>query len=430
VNRAFELPPLRVEQALNLLPDLDALVPLRALLVSTSQAAGPGLSRDWPDLTVGKRHLELEHLRARLPQAIARINAHFNTLYESALAALEAEQRGDLAAAVDQMIRSGNSEQEVGRFGQARLWFDHALQVAEQLRDRRPEVRVLLEIARLERRRGRLDQSGRCCQRALVLAEAVSDRSSVAEACQGLGDVALAADQPVGAGSWYSRALGFSDDPGLSAELELGLSEVARRRGAGEAALPRVEQARRAFAALNDTAGVARALLCRGRLAAAAGRTSEALGSLQEALASLRDVPGRQPLEIEVRLEIARIYLFAERLPDVEHEARRAEELAIAHNLIRELATLYLLLGEVRKRQGDESGFVFFENAIALCRGREPARHLEAEAYLSYAEFRRALRDPEEARVCLERGRDIFESLGDMGGLARVRAALGELPPL
>lgn len=429
MSRGSELPPLRVEQALTLLPDLDALVPLRALLVSTSKAGGPGLSPEWPDRTVGKRSLELDHLRARLPQAIARVNHHFSSLYEAALAALEAERRGDLPGAVEELIRSGSAEQQVGRYGQARLWYDHALRVAEYLRDRRPEVRVLLELGRLEQHRGRLDQSARCCQRALVLAEVESDRTSMALACQGLGDVSLHNGQPMGAGSWYSRGLTLSQDPGLTADLTLGLAEVARRRQQPEVALERLTEARRAFAERKDAVGMARALLCQARLAAGAARAPEALGLLQEALASLRDVPDRQALELEARLEIGHIYLSQGRLPDVEHEVRRAEEVAIEHNLIRELAALYLLLGEVRARQGDESGFVFFENAIALCRGQEPARDLEAEAYLAYARFRRALGDPEEARACLERGRDILESLGTTPGLVQIQAELARLAP-
>ncbi|HKV75936.1 MAG TPA: tetratricopeptide repeat protein [Gemmatimonadales bacterium] len=428
MSRGSEFPPLRVEQALNLLPDLDALVPLRALLVSTSRAVGPGISPESPDRTVGKRQLELDYLRSRLPQAVARVSHHFSSLYEAALAALEAEQRGDLSAAVEELIRSGNAEQQVGRFGQARLWYDHALRVAEFLRDRRPEVRVLLAIARLEQQRGRLDQAGRCCQRALVLAEAESDRLSVALACEGLGNISLTTGQAVGAGSWFSRGMEFSDEPGLTARFALGLAEVARRRKMEEVAMQRLDQARRAFTELRDSEGLARALLCQGRLSAGREKNSEALASLQEALACLRDAPGRQALEIEVRLEIGRIYLAEGRLLDVEHEVRRAEELAIAHNLTRALASLYLLLGEVRQRQGDDSGFVFFENAIALCRGAEPARDLEGAAYLAYARFRRALGDADEARACLERGREILESLGDSGAVARAGAEMAELP--
>lgn len=430
MSRASEPPPLRVEQALRLLPDLDALVPLRALLIATSQSLDPGTSPGWPDRTVGKRRLELEQLRDRLPQAIARVASHFTALYEAAVGALEAEQRGDLASAVRELVRSGESELSVGRYGQARLWYDHALRFAEELRDRRPEIRVLLQIGQLEQARGRLDQSARCCQRALVLAEAESDRASVALACQGLGDVALASGQPVGAGSWYARGLGFSDEARLTAELNLGLAEVARQRGLEEVALGRLDRTRRAFAALNHAEGLARVHLCEGQLEAGRGRRQEALGCFQEALGRLRDAPGRHALEIAVGLEICRIHLDEERLPDAEDEARRGEELAIAHNLTRELARLYLILGEIRGRRRDESGFVFFENAIDLSRGLEPARDLEGEAYLQYARFRRAIGEPDEARACLDRAREIFESLGETGALARVRSEFDELTPL
>ncbi|HEU5465724.1 MAG TPA: hypothetical protein VFU75_02480, partial [Gemmatimonadales bacterium] len=47
---------LRVERALRLLPDLEALTPLRALLVATSRAdAGAQWASSGPYLTLGKR---------------------------------------------------------------------------------------------------------------------------------------------------------------------------------------------------------------------------------------------------------------------------------------------------------------------------------------------------------------------------------------
>jgi tetratricopeptide (TPR) repeat protein len=248
----------------------------------------------------------------------------------------------------------------------------------------------------------------------------------VALACQGLGNVALANAQPLGAEAWYGRAVRFADDVSVAAELALGLAEVARLRGQTEIALGRLERARDTFAMLGDSEGLARVLLCEGRLEAAQGRHQHALRSFREALGRLRDTHGRHALEITVGREISLIHLEDGRLPDAEDEVRRAEELAVARNLTRELARLYLILGAVRSRQGNESGFIFFENAIELCRGLEPARDLEAESYLEYSRFRRATGEADEANAYLDRAREILEPMGDSPLLTKVRAELEE----
>ena len=59
-------PPLRVEQALRLLPDVDALVPLRGFLISRSQAR-PSVE---PHGTVGKRTVQPSDLKEFIHQAI------------------------------------------------------------------------------------------------------------------------------------------------------------------------------------------------------------------------------------------------------------------------------------------------------------------------------------------------------------------------
>jgi tetratricopeptide (TPR) repeat protein len=421
VSPETRISPLQVEQALRLLPDVDALAPLRAFLVSTSR----GRDATQPYRTVGTRLLLPADLTHAVPRAIARVTEHLRALYDAAVEALQAEQEDDLPAAVASLLRAGELEVQVGRGTQAHAWYDQALRIAETLRDRRPEIAALRRFGDLKTRLGRFDIAARYYQRSLAIAEAERDREGSARACHGLGEVALAQAKWQGAGSWYTRGLQCeADDPSLAAHLHLGLGEAARARGQFETAEDQLGRAQRLFATHGDDVGLARVLNAVGDLEALRERRPEALARYQEAFAHLRPVAGHPQLEIAIRLRICQLYLDWGRLPDAEDEIRRAEETAIVHNATRELARLYLVMGQVRGRQEDDTGFVFFEKAIELCRGPEPTPRLEAEVYLEYGLFRKRLGELEEAEAYLGRAREILEAIGNGPLLARVDAEL------
>src|SRR5256885_10019597 len=144
------LPPVRVEKALALLPEIEALGPLRALLVSISRPDERSLwSSSGPYLTLGKRGVQPEELRRRMPQAVHVVTEHLQTLYRAYVEALECQQRADGAGAVAALLRAGHGEERVGRLSQARAWYDVALRVSQALQDRRPEVESLRSLGEL-----------------------------------------------------------------------------------------------------------------------------------------------------------------------------------------------------------------------------------------------------------------------------------------
>ena len=118
-------------------------------------------------------------------------------------------------------------------------------------------------------------------------------------------------------------------------------------------------------------------------------------------------------LELSIRVNLAGLDLEAGRLLEAEAELRRAEEVAIAANLIRHLAQIYTLMGRLRGAQGDETGFVFFEQAIELAKALERSVATEAQVYFAYGQFHSKLGQQEEARAYLERARELFDSLGE-----------------
>jgi tetratricopeptide (TPR) repeat protein len=424
--------PLRVEQALRLLPDVDALTPLRAFLIAMSRRGEQADAWDTgePYRTVGRRFLKLGDLRRRIPEALERAQAHLASLYEAVLQALEAEQGGNMPEAVRALLRAGASEEGTGRYQQAQAWYTHALGLAEGLRDRRPEIEALCALGRLAIAAGRAQGGAREYQRALALAEAELDQDGSIEACQGLGDVAAALGTWTGAESWYTRGLRLADgDPRRSAELLHRLARAASQRGEQDLALERLRRARDAHEAASGPLEIAGVLHTQGDIELRRGRAADAITAFREASTYVRRAGGNAPLDVAIWLGSARALMELGRWREAEDECRRGEEVAIAHNLTRPLARLYTTLGSLRGAQNDAEGFVFFEKAIELCRGLEPNPRQEGDTYLEYARFRRALNERDEARACYERALEIFNGLGYAAGRQVAQAELDALPP-
>ena len=381
-----------------------------------------------PNRTIGKRTLDPAALRAQVPQVLSNVTGRVAAIYAASVDALEAEQNGDLSQAVRALVRAGEYEERGVRYAQAHAWYRQALGIAEQLRDRQPEMEALCHLGRLEATRGYVDEGARAFQRSLALAEAESDNEHAAAACKGLGDVLAAQSQWAGAEAWYSRGLKYAKgNRSLAAALSLGLGEAALRQSKLTEAAEHIQRALETYEALEDDAGVTQTLLTRGLLEGAQGRAADVLTSYRDALNGLPMASADPGLEIVVRLRLAELYLELGRLPDSENEARRAEEIAITHQLARWLARVYVIMGRLRGRQGDDNGFVFFEQAIELCRSGEPARRLEADVYREYATFRTTMGDRHEARAYLERARDLLEPFGDDVALERIDQGLRQL---
>src|SRR3989475_11442904 len=115
------LTPVRVEQALRLLPELEVLLPLRSLILSVSR---PEEQAQWsshgPYLTVGKRSVEPAELRQRAAEAAEQVKEHVGALYAAYVEALECQQRGEGGAAVNGLRQAGAREGQAGGGGEGR----------------------------------------------------------------------------------------------------------------------------------------------------------------------------------------------------------------------------------------------------------------------------------------------------------------------
>ena len=378
---------------------------------------------------MGKRFVQPGDLREFMPQAIAAVSAHLRALYEAAIEAIEAEQGADFPGVVRSLLRAGKCEQQAGRLMQARAWYEHALGVAEGLRDRRPEIETLRHLGELEAERDQVEPAARLFERSFRLAENELDPEDAARACLGMAELAREQRRWQGAEAWYKRGLSFAEGDALRAGfLHLGLGDIARARGQLDVAASQIEKAHELFAESGLSDGAVHTLNARALLEAEMGRNDGALALWREALADLYGSGSDRRLEMTIRVNMAQLLLDWERLAEAEDEVRRAEERAIVLNMSQQLARLYVIMGKLRGRQKDDTGFVFFEKAIELCQGASPFTRLEAEVYREYARFRQDLGDQEEALAYLGRAREILESSGDDALLAKVDSDLRQIP--
>lgn len=422
---------MRVEQALRLLPGLEALGPLRGLVLASS---APDESSRWgsaaPYLTVGKWRLSVEQVRRSIPALLERITLHLSQLYHHYADAVASEDDGDQGGVVAHLLKAAQLEERVGRYQPARQWGEVALQIAEGLTSRRPEIESLSFLGGVARAQGAYLVAARHYQRALVLSEAEFDEAGAIDASEGQGIVALLQGQYQGAGAWLGRAERLAADEVHAvrrARILRELAQVARRQGASALAEERLQAARTILEPRGEALEMAKLLDAQGLLLLGAQDHPGSLAAFREALAWLMRA-GRDPgIEAGVRLHLAELHLAAGRDVEAEEEMRRAEKVAIGHDLGRRLVQVYTHLGSLRGRQGAETGFVFFEQAIALSHLLGPAPTLEAEVYHQYGIFKAGLSHPDEARGWLERAKELFAEAGGGASLELIDEELRHL---
>lgn len=424
-------PPVRVERALALLPELEALDPLRALLVSIARPDAQSLwSSSGPYLTLGKRGVQPDELRRRLPQVFHRIVGYLQASYREYVDALECQQAADPAGVVAALLRGGRLEERLGRFTHARAWYGRALLVAETLQDRRPEVESLRALGYVCLALGHYEVGAKHFQRSLALAEAEFDQVGATGACEGLADTALAQGQWSGAYAWYSRGLRLAEAAGdvvRAGRFERQLGVVARHQGDLAAASEFLRSARERLEPTALADEMARVLNEQGQLDAKLGRQAAASAAYREALAWAQRKPGEPGVELTIRLNLAERDLDAGHLVEAEAELRRAEQVAIGGDLVLRLAHVYVLMGRLRGAQEDETGFVFFEQAIELAKALDRSVATEAQVCFEYGLFRNRLGQQDEARAYLERARELYGSLGETVERERADAELRRL---
>ena len=414
---------MKVEQALRILPGLEVLAPLRGLLFSSALSEQGDWAGTGQKLTVGKREVSSEEMRRHMANVLAQIVAHFSSLYEGYVRAVECLEQERPSDAVSSLVDAGRREETAGRLAQARVWLGVALGIAKGLQNRKPEVETLVALGRLSSVLGSLKESARHFRRALAIAEFERDDAGASHACEGLGHVETERSDWAAAKRWFTRALELAEGSGDEhriAQMLHALGEHARRTGELDTATDTLRRAHERFEAQMNEEDMARVLTTEALVLADLGQPARAATAYREALAWAWRADRAPATEVFIRLNFARLHIETASFIEAEEEIRKAEQLAITGNMMRQLVQIYTMLGRLRGRQADEAGFVFFEQAVALARmlGRVPG--LEAEVYQEYAAFKHAVGARTEAEDLLERARQIrvdwIERLSVPGG--------------
>jgi len=411
---------LRVEQALALVPDFDEFLPLTDALIGASRADE---EKTWasssPYATLGKRVVHASQLAELVPRLTERVQQHLHQLFTLVLGGIAEQEGGNHAGAAERLIRAGELEEGVRRFRQAERIYHLALDLARDLREKGPHILALRRLGRVCRAQGRLDEAEAWYTQSYQLSVDQLDLAGQAIACQGLGNLCDDRGQRERSRAWYERGLALArglDDPALVWPFYTNLSVVARKSEDLDRAEALLAEARERIAAAGDGAalffwynGKGQVLVARGDAAGAVRLYTEALGQKPEPF-----------WEMTLRINLGHARIAQDRLFEAEEEARRAEELAIVNRFVADLVDVYELLGSIARARRDGEGFVFYEQALEVCRERGLPPKTEAAIYHGYGRLYLECGQAPDAVPYLERARDLYAGLGLDIELARV----------
>lgn len=418
---------LLVERALALVPEGEEFLPLVDAVIGASFAdRDKRWARSGAYATVGKRVVDPARVAELVPSIVERAQRRLEDLFSLMVRVMEAQQAGNPAAAAELLVRAGELEEEGRHLEKAERIYALALEVADDLREKGPQILALRRLGRVARTAGRLDEAWTRYEQSHQLSVDEMHAPGQVIACQGLGNVCLDRGERDRARAWYERGLEVArglEEPDLTWPFYLNLSSLAIWRGDFAEAEELLTEARRHI----DRAGNPGALHFwynnRGSILLEHGDPAGAVQVFREALARADD-----PFwEMTLRINLGQALVKQARLFEAEEEARRAEETAILHRFVPDLVDVYDLLGAIARERCDEEGFVFYEQALEVCRERGLPQVREAAVYHGYGRLYRACQRPAEARAYLEQAREVYAALGLAPELARVESELEEL---
>ena len=409
-----------MDQALDALPELDDLVPLREALLDLSRVDADDVwAGSQTYATFGRRLADPGRVEARIPEIAERLRARTERVLRHVVGSLRALEAGDLAGAARELIAAGEVEEAAWRLDEAERYYRKALELGRKPRDRRAEGLALKRLGRLARTRGELPEALRLYQLGYAVSDAERDLAGKVVACLGMGNVYVDQGEWEAARMWYLRGIEQLPDRATPQFLHLcnALSVVERRLGNLDESEGWLERGEAEAAAVDDPG--ARDYLEHGR-----ARLLVARGELAEAVRMLRRVLQRDPdpiARISALINLAEPLLLQGNPVGAEAALREAESLALRFRAIRHLPHVYEQLGRVAGARGDAEGFVFFEQALELIREHRLTLAQHAAVQHAYGLFERELGSPESALARFEIARDEYRSIG-----AGVEAAIVE----
>lgn len=403
---------LKVDHALSALPQTGDLLGLREALVAASREDG---ERAWAAsrayATVDLRLADTDAVEAQIAALADAARDRIERVMRQSVASLRALEAGDEAGAARALISAGETEEEAGRIDEAAAFYRQALALGRRPRDRTAEGVALCRLGRVCREAGDPAQALRHYRAGYDVATAQRDTATAVVACLGAGNVHVDQGLWAEAREWYERGItlvGVENPSRPLWQLYANLSVVARRTGDLAAAWTALDRAESVIRELDDAAGEQPVENGRARILLARGDFAGAEAAYRRSL----DAEGPPSHRAAVLSSLAECLLLAGRVREAESAARDLERLALVHRLTPYLPDAYRALGDAARARGDAEGFVFFEQALELCRapGSPPVERAITQHH--YARWDREMGNAESATARLEEALEIYRRLG------------------
>lgn len=419
--------PLKVDHALKALPEVEDLAGLREALIGASREdRGRAWAASQAYATVDGRLADTAALEAQVAAVAEQARDRVEAAMRHSIAALRALEAGDQAAAARALVAAGEVEEDAGRLDAAEACYRKALALGRRPRDRSAEGLAVRRLARIARERGDLDAALGSYVAAYEVAVAQRDTEGAVVACQGVGNVYVDQGLWEKAREWYRRGVSLTGEETPSRplwQLYSNLAVVARRTGDLPASAEWLDRAEDVALRLGDAAGRlpiengrARLLVERGDYAAAAAAYRRSI-----------EAEGTPSLRGAVLSNLADCLLLAGDVRGAEAAARELERLAMVHRVTPLLPHAYRTLGAAARARRDEEGFVFYEQALDLCRAPGSPPFELAQTQHEYALFEAAMGHPESAAARLHEALVVYRRLGTRPEIAKAEREIGEI---
>lgn len=414
---------LKIDAALKAIPETDDLAPLREALLSASRADGGlawGSAGDYPALST--RLADPAALDNQIEALAERVRRRVEGVMRHTVRALAALERGDAAEAARHLLAAGEVEEGERRLDQARTFYERALEIGRKPRDRRGEGLALRRLGRVARGMGQWELAARRYQESFGVSVAQRDEPGAVVACQGMGNVHVDQSRWSEARAWYLRGVERCPPRPPSAEyvhLCVGLSVVERRLGDLDAAAEWLARGEAAAAGLGDGL-MAYADHAWGRLHLARGEAQEAESAFRRALGRELDPAFR----VAVMAGLSEPLLRQGRTREAWAVARDAEALALHSRAVAKLPDVYRAMGDAAAERGDTEAFLFYEQALEVCRDHGLPAFEAAATQHHYGRLEARRGDPEAA---VARLREAYRLYGEVGARMEADEVAGEL---
>jgi tetratricopeptide (TPR) repeat protein len=417
---------LKIDAALKAIPDTDDLAHLRAALLSASRADGGlawGSAGDYA--TIDMRLADPAALEGQIEELADRVRRRVERVMRHTVHALAAVERGEAAEAARHLVAAGEVEEGERRLLAAHHFYERALEFGRKPRDRRGEGLALRRLGRVARAMGQWELSSRRYEEGYEVSVAQRDDVGAVVACQGLGNVHVDQSRWSEARQWYLR--GVERCPARPPTVEyvhlcVGLSVVERRLGDLDAAAEWLARGEESAAGLGDTimGFVDHAW---GRLHLARGEAAEAESAFRRALARELD----SVVRVAVMVGLSDPLLRQGRAGEAFAIARDAEALAIHSRAVLKLPDVYRALGAAAAERGDTEAFLFYEQALEVCRDHGlPAFEVAATQH-QFGRFEARRGDSGSAAARLREAHRLYAELGARMEAEEVAEELGRM---